>query len=195
MKTNKAFTIVELLVVVGIIAILLVLMFSNFAATKAVTRDNIRVAHIQQIRLALEEYKAQCGEYPATLDLTENNGNCPSGFTLSDVTHEIPENESYSIGNDISGVGGTYYEGYLYSALSTRISGPCFEYHLGAQLEGPYDSETSSYRLGGFLEEDHDCGEEAGTFDNLCIGSGSDFDDADDDSAFGIYDFRSANNC
>jgi type II secretory pathway pseudopilin PulG len=199
MKKQTGFTIVELMVIVGIIAMLLVLIFANFNETRAAARDRVRVAHIDQIRLALEEYKARCNEYPARLDLGADNGDCPDGFTLGSVLGELPVNPGYSeepvYYSDSVYSEGDSFNGYLYAGLSTRSNGPCFEYHLGVPIESGREDDT--YTVGDFLKDDHDCAEIAlnDRFDNLCALSVSDFDRAEDDVRYGVYDFRSANNC
>lgn len=197
MKNNKGFTIIELMVIVGIIAMILVLIFVNLQGTKAGTRDRVRVAHAQQIRLALEEYKSQCGEYPASLDLSADNGNCPSGFTLESVLFEVPENPSYVEEPPYydSEYSGDLFNGYMYSGITTRLNGPCYDYHFGFPVESSLN-EDGAYDMGEYLNDDHDCSmvQLSDTYSHVCSGSESDFD-GDDDENFGVYDFRSAQNC
>jgi prepilin-type N-terminal cleavage/methylation domain-containing protein len=194
---TRGFTMVELLVVISIMTLVVIMSFANINQTRGAARDKVRMSNIQDIRLSLEQYKVQCGEYPATLELDADNGNCPDGFTLGDVLDEIPTSPTYSdeppFYQEVAY--SSSYNGYYYAGLSTRNNGPCFEYHLAVPLEGPYHNSTSQYSTGGFLSEDYDCDEYEGTYDSMCLGSTPDFDDADLDENFGLFDFRSANNC
>lgn len=202
-NTNKGFTLIELMVVVGLIAIMMTLILVNVRKNKVKTRDNIRIADIQSIRLALEEYRAACGVFPATLELDANNtrnNSVDCNFELGDFIPEIPtaprrENISQVIDNGLASSanvfgGDSTYGGYFYAALSTRPNGPCFEYHLAAELEfaGDNGRDPSNY-----LMEDHDFVPDDGNFDDACGGSPQDFggDATSEDDEVGLYDFRS----
>lgn len=198
MKIKRGFTIVELMVVVGMIAIIIMLVAMNYQKTRAGARDRIRVAHMQEIRLALQEYKAQCGEYPSKLAVDESASGCPVDFTLGDVLTIIPENPQYDgdvpYYTNVQDNGDTY-NGYFYSGLSTRFNGPCYEYHLGVVLESALSDDAYE---GRFLQDDHDCQAVdvmSETYDNTCLGSLADFDKANIDTQYQMYDFRSAHNC
>lgn len=69
MKSKQAFTIVEVLVVIGIIAILTVIIFPSINNIRAKNRDTERVADIATLQLGLSLYKNQSltGEYPPDL--------------------------------------------------------------------------------------------------------------------------------
>jgi len=193
MKHIKGFTLIELMVVITVMAIFLTLVIVNIDDSRATNRDTVRSSHVQEIRIALEEYKVRCGEYPNTLLLSANNG-CPAGFSLGNVLKAIPVNPYYSsvppfhLGNSISSA----FNGYYYAGLSTRSGGPCYEYHVGVPLEGNYNG--SSYTINSLLSEDHDCAHEEGKYAHTCTGSQVDFDGSND-SSHGVYDFRSAKNC
>ena len=206
-KTNTGFTLAELMVVVGLIAILMTLVLINLNQNRVQTRDNLRVADIQSIRLALEQYRASCGVFPATLDLDTNNtrtslpqnsinGGCQ--FELGDFISEIPtaprrSNVSQVIDNNVVDNnnifgGDTTYGGYFYAGLSSRPdNGPCFDYHLAAELEYAEDNSETPSR---FLEQDHDFAAGDAPFEYSCANSPNDFGDDDDDD-MGLYDFRS----
>jgi prepilin-type N-terminal cleavage/methylation domain-containing protein len=66
-KMGFGFTLIELLVVIAIIGILLALSVFGLQAAKQSARDARRTSDLEQIRSGLELYKADCGDYPATL--------------------------------------------------------------------------------------------------------------------------------
>ncbi|NMC35911.1 prepilin-type N-terminal cleavage/methylation domain-containing protein [Candidatus Beckwithbacteria bacterium] len=68
MKTNKrGFTLIELMVVITIIAILSAVGMSSYKTVSKKSRDSRRKADLEQIRGALELYRADEGEYPVSL--------------------------------------------------------------------------------------------------------------------------------
>ena len=112
---KKGFTIVEILVVIGIIAVLTVIIFPAINNIRAKNRDAERVADIATLQLGLSLYYSQhstsTGGYPITLqDLVSTY--VPSDSLLG------PDGKTYS-----------------YVPLR-RATGPkCTYYHLGVQLE------------------------------------------------------------
>lgn len=58
------FTLVELMTVIAIIGILASVVVVGTSGMRARGRDTQRIAHIAQLRLALESYKRACGQYP-----------------------------------------------------------------------------------------------------------------------------------
>lgn len=200
-KQKKGFTLIEMMVVIALIAAILVLVVANAQRQRVKARDNVRIADIQLIRLALEEYRLVCGEYPNKISPTANNG-CDRkriNKTFADFLPHIPKGShrknplrSIAAGhtataNQIEGI-----NGYFYSALSSVSggNGRCYDYHIAAELEqstaNGFDTET------GFLKEDDDASVGSGVFKHACSGAARDFS-GDDDSA-GVYDFRSTNN-
>ena len=194
-KQKKGFTLVEMLVVIGIFAVLLVLVLVNLNKNRLKARDNIRVSDINVIRLALEEYRATCGVFPATLEIGANNGRTGTcSASLGDFIFEIPttptrSDDSLLVGTDTIHPS-SIYNGYFYAGLSSSLNGPCYEYHVGAELEFALnnDQDASSY-----LSEDHDAIRYAEPYRYQCAGSNRDFGRINlphsDDN--GLYDFRS----
>ncbi len=191
---KKAFTVVEMLVVIAIMSIMLTYILINIKKSRLQARDKVRVADIQKIRLALEEYKLHCGEYPNKLELTAHNG-CHHQEHLSDFLPVIPVAPAYTTG-DLSGPDGRYYQSqisdantYFYAGLSTSPTGKCYNYHIGAELEQNEINEGSRSR---YLNQDHDASPNSGIYHANCPGSHSDFGDNDieKDDNMGLYDFR-----
>jgi prepilin-type N-terminal cleavage/methylation domain-containing protein len=132
---RKGFTIIEVLVVIGIIAVLTVLIFPSISEIRKKNRDAERVSDIAALQLALSVYYSKNGGvYPATLD--------PNVLSAPADSFVDP--------------GGASYE---YVPLE-KISSPskCTFYHLGAILELPSaqvdsaDSFDSTIVLGDIIK-------------------------------------------
>lgn len=196
MRKNSGFTLIELLVIIAVLAILVAISLAALTSSRVSTRNNVRVEGVKQLRLTLEEYKVRCGEYPATLNPEANNGNCPEDFHLENLLQTPPEAPEYTVEPHYFaeyGTGNTFFESYLYSALSSNNGGRCYEYHIGVPLELGEDEEYSVNS--SFLKKDHDCSYLDGRFQYHCEGSGEDFEAGEQDEEYGVYDFRSLNNC
>lgn len=127
MPTNKSnknilfvrdgFTVVELVIVIGIIGIILAVLIYSITEARKTGRDNDRIAQMQVIRLALEYYHDNCaGQYPVTLSTSANNG-CQPSVTLQSFLPVIPA-------DPLNGQPFRYWVG----------SGN-YTYHLGISLE------------------------------------------------------------
>jgi len=68
MKTSsKGFTLIELLVAMTIVAVLMGLALISYQGARKIARDGKRKTDLEQIRGALEMYRADNGEYPGGL--------------------------------------------------------------------------------------------------------------------------------
>jgi prepilin-type N-terminal cleavage/methylation domain-containing protein len=63
-KLSAAFTLIELLVVISIIGILASIIFVSYTESREQTRDRVRQTTLEEMRLAIEQYRAQIGRYP-----------------------------------------------------------------------------------------------------------------------------------
>lgn len=108
------FTLVEVLIAVGIVTILTALSFGAYTNYLQTSRDTDRKVDLETIRVALEEYKRDNGEYPSTPSQNTQLKN-----TLSQYLSGFPEDPRYTYGTN--GYGYVYRkvnEGYqLFSKL------------------------------------------------------------------------------
>ena len=116
-STRKAFTMIELLVVMAIIAILASMSIFALQGARESRRDATRKANLEAIRSALELYRADCGQYPTSLPSAGSplTGSCPNTITYLDSMPGDP-----IAGND-----------YAYSPSGS----PAYSYTLCAAIE------------------------------------------------------------
>ncbi len=118
MKNKKAFTLVEVLIVISIIGLLASIILVGLGGFRAKGRDTRRIADLSSVRLGLEAYYSKMGEYP-------NDG------SWNDLEKELREAGVgvQNIPNDPLS-GRTDAEKYVYDVSSDRQS-----YIMRAQLE------------------------------------------------------------
>jgi prepilin-type N-terminal cleavage/methylation domain-containing protein len=63
-STQSGFSLIELLVVLGIIGLLVTVAAAAFSESRAQTRDKVRMTSLKELQLAIEQFKAQNGVYP-----------------------------------------------------------------------------------------------------------------------------------
>lgn len=181
MKRNKGFTIVELMVIIGLISILLTYTMVSIKKNREKARDNVRAADLKTIRLALEEYKNACFEYPDKIykgsGSAADNGRCPAGIDF----------DTFLLYPPVDPGDGSQY---MYVGLSNNLGGKCYDYHIAAQLEYDADGEPA-FGENALLRDDHDYADDEGTYRVRCA-SGTLIDAAPDDTD-GLYDLKSNN--
>lgn len=123
-KQNKGFTLIELLVVIMIVVVLTSVSLVGIQGARESARDGRRMSDLETIRSALEIYKADCGVYPATSQITagatliRNATECPSIPSTNVYLQSIPgdptggsytynrtSNTTYNICADLEGAG------------------------------------------------------------------------------------------
>ncbi len=80
MERNKAFTLVELMVAMAIIAVLLGMTVFGISAAQRVLRDNQRRKAVEDIALVLNEYLATYSEYPDDITFTSSTVTIATGY-------------------------------------------------------------------------------------------------------------------
>jgi len=131
---KKGFTLIELLVVTTVLGILMAVGVVSYQSSLKKGRDAKRKADLEQIRSALEMYRADNGNYPAV------SGNAETSLTSYLVT--APNNYLTSFPKDPQDTSKGYY--YYYDGTATV-------YNLCAYLDSPDASSPcgSSGACGG----------------------------------------------
>ena len=119
MNFKKGFTLIEIIIVIGIMAVLTAIIIPSLTAVRAKNRDTERIADIGTIQLGLLNYYSKNDYYPTSIDPAVN----------SDILQYITHDALYD----------SYGSLYTYVPLTRNSGGsaPCTSYHLGAALEAP----------------------------------------------------------
>ena len=119
MNFKKGFTLIEIIIVIGIMAVLTAIIIPSLTAVRAKNRDTERIADIGTIQLGLLNYYSKNDYYPTSIDPAVN----------SDILQYITHDALYD----------SYGSLYTYVPLTRNSDGgvPCTSYHLGAVLEAP----------------------------------------------------------
>ncbi len=79
MKKNSGFTLLEMLIVLGIIAVILSVLSVSFATTQKKSRDAKRKGDLKSLQSGLEQYYSTCNySYPASLGTSVACGSTPA---------------------------------------------------------------------------------------------------------------------
>jgi prepilin-type N-terminal cleavage/methylation domain-containing protein len=172
MKNTSGFTVMELLVVIAILLTLIAIVLSSLSISQKRTRDDRRVSTLQEIMLALEQYRDVCREYPMGLDPAEDNG-CPIISGVSATFGDFLSSDAFSVLQQ-----NTYGIKYVALKSSNASSNACTGYHIGIPLESNHPElsraeQISTFGFGlsslgaatcdqnaqGFSSNTEDCGE------------------------------------
>ena len=128
---NRAFTLVELLVAIAIIATIITLATVAYNNSIAQSRDHQRVSDIARIQTALEEYHRDEGSYPATITLGQPLVGSTSSTTYINIIPTAPT----TIDGDCSSSSNSFY----YTASTDNASytiGFCLGNNTGSLTTG-----------------------------------------------------------
>lgn len=145
LKSQKGFTIIELLIVIAIIAILAGLVLNNFQGAQAKARDTQRVTDVNNIHSKLEEYYNENNAYPQTftaatfpgVDAESLNDPDGNGVVINAAVADA------TAANAVADPDTT--DEYLYIAWPTGCTTDCTGYLLKTFIEKPSGTTTNPY--------------------------------------------------
>ncbi len=140
---NSGFTVFEFLIVVGLLTIMISIALVSLNAVRQKSRDNERLALVNEISLSLHDYYMQCGSYPDSIDpqdQSSNPGPCP--LRPNDpIEFMLPQSVADAAFGSTPGVFQLNHYGdhdFFYVPLQSSgisVLDACDAYHLGAVLE------------------------------------------------------------
>jgi len=117
---QHGFTLIELMIVIGIIAVLATLGITNFSAATRKARDGVRKSDLSALSQAFVLYRSDNGQYPAS-----NNGIVPTAGIVPTYIRAIPLDPFSNSTQTIN-----------YSYATDSVNNP-HQFTLCAQLETP----------------------------------------------------------
>lgn len=135
-KSNRGFTIVELLIVIVVIGILAALVIVTYTGIQQRARDTERKTDINAIHGQVEAYYAQTGSYPALADVNTAAWRNLNMKGLDPAALQEPRGTTQALAATVSN---TQY-GYAVfqtdgTTACTTAAGDCAVYTLTANLE------------------------------------------------------------
>jgi type II secretion system protein G len=128
-KKRSAFTLVELLIVIIIIAVLAAIAIPKFANQSQRSKESALRAELSLIRNAVELFKNDCGSFPGTLD------------DLAGAS--APANGKDSSGNNKAITAADYKGPYLSKINVDPVSAAAFTYSVTSPTVGKVTSSAS----------------------------------------------------
>jgi prepilin-type N-terminal cleavage/methylation domain-containing protein len=107
----RGFTLIEMLVVMGIMAILALIISMSFSTTKQKARDSRRISDLNQVRVALEQYRSTYKFYPEPDGGAPEKGYCGLVKQLAQYLSVVPLDPS-NVGTGCNATSPYYYEYY-----------------------------------------------------------------------------------
>ena len=136
LRDFRGFTLVELLVVIGIIAVLATILLLQLGTARSKSRDAARISHINQMRSAIEQFFDDCGSYPRDNNFTQGYAltGCGAGTKVIDkyISPTPVDPLGASTCTTYNGASGNGCYGYAWNVLAGTSA---TRYQIWAELE------------------------------------------------------------
>jgi len=140
---RRGFTLVEILVVIGIIGVLSAVLYANFGDARQEAKNKAMRSELKETQLALELYKAQNGNYPPAFDISS------TGCSDYDGVNDVSTSKSIACGaNPV--INGLTPEFIANIPSSAKSANPACEiwYQVSDDDDGTWDADDGgSYKL------------------------------------------------
>lgn len=131
-KTQRGFTIIELLIVIIVIGILALLVITTFSGIQRNARDRAREADINALHSQLEYYYGQKNQYPTLTELNTESFRTENLKGLDAEALRDPSSDSYVI---VDTPGAAVYSYEATPAGCDNVDTACTGYTLTATYE------------------------------------------------------------
>lgn len=148
---RQGFTFIEILVSVTIVAVLLAIGVASYASVNRRARDAKRKSDLEQVRSALEQYRADNGSYPiaASWSLSYSTTTCPDW--IDELTPAYMDSLPCDPKNNINASPGTTPAAtYAYRSSTDCGVTAGSEYMLGTVLESGETAATTYGTCGSY---------------------------------------------
>lgn len=133
MKKRSAFTLIELIVVISIIALISTVTFISLSGSKQKERDAKKISDVLQLQTALENYKRAEGVYPSTITLGQPLVGSTTGITFLSRVPEAPIGENCGVDQYLYSYSTTTKEYSLSFCLANKLE----DYEPGVYAASP----------------------------------------------------------
>jgi len=144
---RKGFTLLELLVVIGIMGILATFILTGLSGLREQSRDDRRVADLRQVQQALQLFHLKCGFYPGRYIQSSNECKYENPNSWRELGENLKNAEIgiYSIPNDPIPSKDYRYWISLEDKINKIAASQC--YILGAEMETAHKSLKNKDQL------------------------------------------------
>jgi len=120
----RGFTVLELIIVIGIMCILISLILVGLDDARAHSADQNKISEIQTVVVGLGQYHDICNVYPDKIDATTTEA-CLGGQTFASLVPDIAKYNFNATGSD-----------FMYAPLADALQpAGCIAFHIGVKLQ------------------------------------------------------------
>jgi prepilin-type N-terminal cleavage/methylation domain-containing protein len=159
-KAHRGFTLIELMMAIVILTLMSAIIYTNFASSRANSRDARRVSDIKLIQVALDNYYLQNGTYPCC-DTSDTNLQKLVPDYMSVLPKDPKTNTNY------------FYGVYALTGSNCPTARPV-QYHLGAAMESDDQQNGGNFNR-ALARDDYDWNPATSGFTFCSSGGGNDF--------------------